>query len=250
MTKYILFMLCLFVFLPKSMASSTCFHSRYEAVDLASPVNMIFLDKMKALGVSTIIRYYDWDKATLPHKNLTKDELAQIASRGLAVAVVFQHNAKDPSSYTIHKHNYDDRGTVDAIVALRRAKALGQPAGSTIYFGTDGMDDNISKIGPGWKRIAAKLLINYFHEVDDAVGKEGYDTGVYGSGFVCGLLLSKGLAKFCWLANATSWPDTKSYSRSGGWVVKQALPVKCGGLEIDPDAFNPTAAAQIGQWKP
>ena len=41
---------------------------RVEAVDTSAPVTQSFLDQIKAIGISTIIRYYDHEDETLPGK--------------------------------------------------------------------------------------------------------------------------------------------------------------------------------------
>src|SRR5215472_16723795 len=64
----------------------------YVAADTAQQVNENFLAKIKAVGIETVIRYYDWVEETLPGKTLNLHELALIGKAGMNVAVVFQHN--------------------------------------------------------------------------------------------------------------------------------------------------------------
>src|SRR5258705_11516664 len=64
----------------------------YVAADTAQQLNGDFLAKLKAAGIETVIRYYDWPDETLSGKTLTARELALIAKVGLSVAVIFQHN--------------------------------------------------------------------------------------------------------------------------------------------------------------
>jgi len=64
---------------------------RVEAVDLSAPVNQSFLDQMQAIGINTIIRYYDHENETLPGKTLRKAERDLILTNGFKTAVVFQH---------------------------------------------------------------------------------------------------------------------------------------------------------------
>ena len=44
--------------------------TRVAAVDLSAPVSQGFLDRMRAIGIGTIIRYYDHADETLPGKTL------------------------------------------------------------------------------------------------------------------------------------------------------------------------------------
>src|SRR5215468_11663165 len=50
----------------------------YVAADTAQQVNENFLTKIKAIGIDTVIRYYDWTDETLPGKTLNLHELALI----------------------------------------------------------------------------------------------------------------------------------------------------------------------------
>ena len=54
----------------------------YVAADTAQQLNEEFLAKLKAAGIGTVIRYYDWADETLPGKTLTARELALIAKVG------------------------------------------------------------------------------------------------------------------------------------------------------------------------
>src|SRR6516162_6236030 len=64
----------------------------FDAVDISYHVNDKFLKDVKSMGVSTVIRYYDWKDETLPGKTLTAVELGLIAKNMLNVAVIFQHH--------------------------------------------------------------------------------------------------------------------------------------------------------------
>jgi hypothetical protein len=120
----------------------------FTAVDIRMPVQEIKLetgktgvDALKALGVKTIIRYYDWQDESIACKTLLKDEIDEIFARGMSVAVVFQHNNDDPETF-IHP----SRGGTDAKRALKLAEANGQPYGTAIYFGVDGVDATLESL--------------------------------------------------------------------------------------------------------
>src|SRR5215470_1573486 len=77
----------------RSHAAVVCEANKgYVAADTAQQVTEDFLAKIKAVGIETIIRYYDWPEETLPGKTLTARELTLIAKAGMSVAVIFQHN--------------------------------------------------------------------------------------------------------------------------------------------------------------
>src|SRR5947199_9513133 len=73
---------------------------RVEAVDSSAPVTQNFLDKMKAIGISTVIRYYDHEDETLPGKTLRRGERDVIVMNGLKIGVVFQHRNNKFASFT------------------------------------------------------------------------------------------------------------------------------------------------------
>ena len=118
-------------------AGSSCQSgNNFGAVDISYPVKPSFLQRIKSIGVTTIIRYYDWENETLPGKTLSAHELSLIREANLNVAVVFQHH--NDSMETFETTN---RGAIDARRSLDLAQKLGQPSNSAIYFGIDGVDD-------------------------------------------------------------------------------------------------------------
>jgi hypothetical protein len=130
-----------------SAEAASCENLPYSVIDLSKPINRMAvinspnsaLDEVKKAGVKTIIRYYDHqEKETIPCKTLLDDELNAIFSKGLSVAVIFQHHNDDPETFLDPK-----RGAKDAERALFLAEANGQPYKSAIYFGVDGVDQDI-----------------------------------------------------------------------------------------------------------
>ena len=105
---------------------------RVEAVDSSAPVTQSFLDQIKAIGIKTIIRYYDHEDETLPDKTLRRGERDAILMNGLKMGVVFQHRNNKFASFTAL------RGRQDAERSLMLAAENSQPRGSAIYFGVDG----------------------------------------------------------------------------------------------------------------
>jgi Domain of unknown function (DUF1906) len=203
------------------------------AVDVSEPVSMIFLNKVKQVGVSTIIRYYDYDPPTLPNKALRRHERDFILSHGFNIAVVFQHWNNKFSSFSAA------RGKGDAKRSLVLAKENIQPKGSVIYFGVD---------GPWGSKSELANIHKYFRSVNAVLVPSSYKVGVYGSGRVCYDLLNHGLAQFCWLANAKSWPGYKVYLQKKEWHLAQGMPENCGGKNVDFDILNGTDT-YFGQFK-
>ncbi|MBV9373558.1 MAG: DUF1906 domain-containing protein [Alphaproteobacteria bacterium] len=187
---------------------------------------------MKAIGVKTIIRYYDHEGETLPGKTLRRAERDTIVMSGLGIGVVFQHRNNKFASFTAF------RGRQDAERSLILAAENSQPRGSAIYFGVDG----------AWS--APNELVNimtYFQEVNTRLAGSGYRVGVYGSGLVCNTLLANRLAELCWLAAPTNWPDFSAWYQTRRWKLVQLPTTWCGGRSVD---FNLTNGreAEYGQF--
>ena len=205
---------------------------RIEAVDLSAPVSQGFLNNMQAIGIKTIIRYYDHEDETLPGKTLRRAERDLILSNGFKTAVVFQHHNDQFASFT------QLRGSQDAERSIALATENSQPKGGTIYFGVDGP----------WKAFYELTNIAaYFKEVYARLVGTGYRVGVYGSGLVCNALLANGLAETCWLAAPTAWPEYHAYYQSRRWGLAQLRSTQCGGRNVDFNLVNGTAA-DYGQF--
>lgn len=203
-----------------------------RAVDLSRPVNQTFLNAVKALGVSTIIRYYDHPNETIRGKTLRRRERDLILKNGLKIAVVFQHNNNQLSSFT------EERGKADAQRSLALAAENLQPLDSAIYFGVDGSWGSSAEL----ERI--KL---YVGTASTVIRQAGLRMGVYGSGRVCMMVLIQNLADHCWLANAKGWPDYNLFFKSNQWMLRQFLPEKIGDFEVDFNDINPEVS-DFGQF--
>jgi Domain of unknown function (DUF1906) len=136
----------LFASLSSAHAVPTCnSHREFPAVDLSQPVTTISmksgktgLDGLKAIGVKTIARYYDWVESGTSCKSLFPKESDAIIAAGFSIITIFQHENSDPETF------FDkSRGARDAREAIAMAAANGQPAGSAIYFAVDGVDQTV-----------------------------------------------------------------------------------------------------------
>ena len=109
----------------RSLAAQVCEAGKgYVAVDTSEQVNENFLANIKAVGIQTVIRYYDWIEETLPGKTLKLHELALIGKADMSVAVIFQHNSDCLCTFM-----QKGRGRRDARRALELAKSYSQPSG-------------------------------------------------------------------------------------------------------------------------
>ena len=205
---------------------------RIEAVDLSEPVDQSFLDTMRGIGIKTIIRYYDHEDETLPGKTLRAAERNLILASGFQTAVVFQHHNNRFASFT------PERGKQDAERSLLLAQENLQPKGSAIYFGVD---------GPWRSDYELANVAAYFRELKVRLAGLGYRIGIYGSGLVCNMLLSAGLAELCWLGAPTAWPDYHAYYQTRQWGLAQLRTSRCGGRSVDFNLAN-DRVADYGQF--
>lgn len=203
-----------------------------QAVDSSAPVTESFLDQMKAIGVKTIIRYYDHEDETLPGKTLRRGERDAIVMSGLKLGVVFQHRNNKFTSFTAL------RGRQDAERSLVLAAENAQPRGSAIYFGVDGAWSAPNELAN---------ILTYFQEVNARLAGSGYRVGVYGSGLVCSTLLANRLAELCWLAAPTTWPDFSPWYQTKRWKLVQLPTTWCGGRSVDFNLAN-GLEAEYGQF--
>jgi hypothetical protein len=189
-----------------------------------------------AAGVRTVIRYYSRDTIR-PSKRLSAEEAHQFTAAGLRIGIVHEGRRGDKAD------NFDRAtGVADGLYSRTYGSAtIGQPAGSTIYFGVD-FDASSAEI--------RDRIVPYFQGVADAfahaTGDPAYDVGVYGSGAVCKTLLDAGLARRAWLAQSTGWTGFQAFLASGRWSLRQEMPATVAGVDCDPDVAG--ASHDIGDF--
>lgn len=166
-------------------------------------------------GIAFIGRYYS-QTTHVAGKKLTAGEAHLISQGGIDIVAVYEDG---PTSYGYFSAS---RGTSDANAALAQAAAIGQPAGSAIYFTVD-YDAAHSEI--------AGNITAYFQAVAAVIGTH-YVVGVYGSGDVCTAILKTGHAKLAWLAQSTGWGGHSTFTN---WVIKQGPEQSVCGLDSDTD---------------
>lgn len=183
---------------------------------------------LRAAGVATVIRYYSRD-TTNPAKRLTRAEAEQLAAAGLRIGIVHEGRHGDRAE------NFDrDCGMADAQYAGRYgADVIGQPAGTTIYFGVD-FDASAAQV--------RDLVIPYFQGVAAGFATladlPGYAVGVYGSGRTCKAVLDAGLATHAWLAQSRGWAGHDTFLASNQWTMNQALSTTVAGVSCDPNTVG------------
>lgn len=166
-------------------------------------------EEIRSSRIDFVARYYRDPTSSLPA--LSPEEARKLASFGLRIVAVWEQNSPDPENLSYSS------GYSDAFSAYKQAKAIGQPAGSAIYFAVDYNAHELAPAREYFRGIVAGLAAA-------SGGRAAYKIGVYGSGAVCNEIKRAGLASYSWLTKATSWDGTLDYD---DWNIKQgdALPL-------------------------
>jgi hypothetical protein len=178
---------------------------RAQGIDLPTDASDA-LNDIKDSKLDFVARYYRSPTSRWP--TLTAAEAQRLSSLGVKIVAVWEWHSHDPA-YFSHASGYSD-----AISAYTQAKAVGQPAGSAIYFAVDynaPSSDISGAIDQYFRGVAAGLAAA-------GNGRSEYKVGVYGSGAVCDAMRRTGLAQYTWLTNSTSWAGTLNYD---DWNIRQ-----------------------------
>lgn len=204
--------------------------------------NALFYRVLANSGVDTVLRYYsDTNNAGLACKNVTRLERDVLHDHGLSLAIVYQFEGRAKNRYT------GPRARSDAEFCLSRARTIGQPDGSAIYFGVDSDVALNSDAG----------VLAYFQEVNRVFGGR-YRVGIYAAGARCRLIRDAGLAHYFWVPEAPAWAGTRDFMNSGDWTVFQnktdiSRSFMTDGLgqpiAIDTDIVNPAQGTTIGAFQ-
>ena len=176
-----------------------------QGIDLPTDASNA-LNDIRDSKLDFVARYYRSPASRWP--TLTAAEAQRLSMLGVNIVAVWEWHSHDPAYFSYVS------GYSDAISAYSQAKAVGQSAGSAIYFAVDYNATSGDISGP---------IDQYFRGVATGLaaagnGRSEYKVGVYGSGAVCDAIRRAGLAQYAWLTNSTSWADTLSYD---DWNIRQ-----------------------------
>lgn len=192
---------------------------------------------LAAAGVQCVIRYYNrQNMARFPHKKLTVVEADALSSVTISMAVVFQQNNRDLEDFGAAN------GATDAVHALSDATAIGQPAGSAIYFAVD--SDFL-------RPRELQAVEEYFAAVHAAFAHAptSYRIGVYGSGTVAQMLLDAGLVDLVWLAAGLAWSGSRKFLESGRWdIFQDKISLKFQTIDYDSNIAR-SGVTDFGQFR-
>jgi hypothetical protein len=176
-----------------------------RGLDMATDSSDV-LGELKGFPLNFVARYYRDPTSRWPA--LSPSEAQRLSALGLKIVTVWEWHSTDPAYFTYAS------GYSDAMSAAQQAKAVGQPAGSAIYFSVD-FNARGSQLGQ---------IDQYFRGIDAGLaaaggGRPEYKVGVYGSGAVCAMIKGEGLAQYAWLTGSTAWDGTLGF---GAWNIRQA----------------------------
>jgi hypothetical protein len=131
-------------------------------------------------------------------------EAKELLDKGIQIVTVYEDGPTEAAYFSSSRGQQDGRNANDF------AAAIGQTAGSAIYFAVDYDASESHTQG---------VIEKYFEGVLDGLaaaggGKAQYEIGVYGSGRVCSHIKeTKKLAKFSWLAESHGWAGHAAYPK-------------------------------------
>jgi hypothetical protein len=156
------------------------------------------------------------------HKHWTPDEIKEYKNAGFKLGSAWE-SAGDNIGHFTAAH-----GTADGQAALQHAKAIGQPAGSAIYFAVD-FDASPSEI--------KNSIIPYFKAAQAALAGK-YELAVYGSALVGEQLRGAGLVQKVWIPGSHGWGygEFDKMVAAQTYTIRQYAPEEIHhGVSVDRD---------------
>ncbi|UQZ84034.1 hypothetical protein SK3146_03246 [Paenibacillus konkukensis] len=179
-----------------------------KGFDCAAPLSADKAAAFYADGYEFVARYL----VPTGWKRLTAEEAAAISGTGLQIVSVFETSAdRALGGY--------EAGLADGKSALAAAKAIGQPAGSVIYFA---VDFNVTST-------QMETVISYIRAAGEAT--PGYNTGVYGSYSVVEAVLAAGACSSAWQTYA--WSGRKRSPKANIYQYQNDITVNGIGVDLD-----------------
>ena len=177
-----------------------------------------FIGGIPAEGMQFVVRYY----SDFNSKVLTVAEAQKLSAAGIKIVAVFENSNNSAGLFS------STTGNSQAAKALELAAAIGQPAGTAIYFAVDYDASPADVAGP---------ISDYFKAIKAALdaAPTQYVVGVYGSGLTCRVIRDAGLAKFTWLTGSTGFREYSSFRPQADMVQLSPQRKLFAGLNIDDD---------------
>jgi len=176
-----------------------------EGIDLPTDARDIS-NELKGSHLDFVARYYRDPASHWP--TLSAEEARTVSAAGMKLVALWESHSHKPAYFSYAA------GYADALAAYRQARAIGQPAGSAIYFAVDYNAPPWDVMGP---------IDQYFRGIAAGSAAAGgqapaYRVGVYGSGAVCDYLKQARLVRYAWLSNSSAWAG---YDKFADWNIRQ-----------------------------
>ncbi len=205
-----------------------------HGIDLPIDASDVLMELQQS-RMNFVARYYREPESRWPP--LSASEARRLSSLGLKIVAVWESHSRDPAHFSY------SWGYSDALMAAQQARAIGQPAGSAIYFAVDfnARGAALDGVDQYFRGIAAGLAAA-------GGGSAHYAVGVYGSGVVCDAIKRAQLARYSWLSNSFAWEGSSSYN---AWDIMQGAPSAQLSFNQDSDeARNDYGAFRIAGGAP
>lgn len=213
---------------------------------------------LEAAGDSFVVQYIGIDPSTEDGgAAVTSAQVQTDLSAGLRIASIFETNSMSSTIFKTGMPTFgweayltEAQGEADAAAAQQAAEAIGQPAGSAIYFAMD--FDPAATDGTINEATALSRVNSYFAGVKEYFASVSsgsvYTIGVYGAGATLRSVSDAGLAQYTWLARSTGWDGYTIGEADGvthGWSMIQSAASPFNGVPINQDT---TETDNFGAW--
>ncbi|MDR0847098.1 MAG: DUF1906 domain-containing protein [Lactobacillales bacterium] len=214
------------------LSSSGNVNRKTEGVDASTKVlTESVINTLKNNGITHVGRYLTGTVGVPPNdrdKSLSREELQLLFNAGLSVFPIYQDDKAQLSYFSY------SQGLNDGTVATAKAKSLGIPTGTVIYFAVDidVLGDDISGI-----------ITPHFKGVIENTAKNGYVVGIYGTRNVCNKVIAAGYAKFAFVSDmSTGFSGNLGFPMPRQWAFDQILEETIGSgdgsIGVDHDAIS------------
>ena len=208
-------------FLSESSVMYKGFDTPYSVYNKAHAINA---DKY-----NFVIRYISPDSANFKNKRVEINEIVGLHTMKISCGFVWEEG-NTASTFTASNAKSHAEQSVAVLKTLGVPGDVNNPK-IAIYLAVD-----VDLPAEG-------AVEEYFTIAHPIIKAAGYLVGVYGSGEVCRVLKSKGLAHYGWMAQSTGWEDSKTYT---DWDVLQGPSETVVGLDVDGDQ----AKSLVSFWQP
>lgn len=175
---------------------------------------------LKAAGYKTAGRYLTGSVGSdFVDKSLSLNEIELLTKHGFSIFPIYEDGGYTESYFNANQ------GTIDAKIATKKARGLGFPTGTIIYFACD-----VDLIGDA----IPTTVIPYIRAVKASLAGSGYQTGLYGTRNVCSKVADVlGINHFFLADMSYGWSGNLGFPMPTNWTFDQYSGSTVAGVEID-----------------